>query len=126
MRQRWISARAARRGRTSGDRARGSASSTASFRLGHWWRGSAANTPTPSGGCRHCDDEAIAARPEARLTSRSINWREAMSDEALFDKGLPIRREVLGTEYVDGSLARADDFMMPLQRVATAWGWGAA
>ncbi len=49
-----------------------------------------------------------------------------MSDEALFDKGLPIRREVLGTEYVDGSLARADDFMMPFQRLATAWGWGAA
>ena len=49
-----------------------------------------------------------------------------MSDEALFDKGLPIRREVLGADYVDGSLARADDFMMPLQRVATAWGWGAA
>ena len=49
-----------------------------------------------------------------------------MSDEALFDKGLPIRREVLGTEYVDGSLARADDFMMPFQRLTTAWGWGAA
>lgn len=49
-----------------------------------------------------------------------------MSDEALFDKGLPIRREVLGTDYVDGSLAKADDFMMPMQRVATAWGWGAA
>ena len=47
-------------------------------------------------------------------------------DQALFDKGLPIRREVLGADYVDGSLARADDFMMPLQRVATAWGWGAA
>ena len=49
-----------------------------------------------------------------------------MSDEALFDKGLPIRREVLGAEYVDGSLARADDFMMPFQRLTTAWGWGAA
>ena len=49
-----------------------------------------------------------------------------MSDAALFDKGLPIRREVLGSEYVDGSLARADDFMMPFQRLTTAWGWGAA
>ncbi len=45
-------------------------------------------------------------------------------DDALFDKGLPLRREVLGSEYVDGSLAAADGFTMPLQRVATAWGWG--
>ena len=46
------------------------------------------------------------------------------NDDALFDKGLPIRREVLGSEYVDRSLAAADGFTMALQRVATAWGWG--
>jgi 4-carboxymuconolactone decarboxylase len=45
-------------------------------------------------------------------------------DQALFDKGLPIRREVLGAEYVDGSLAKADDFMMAFQRATTAWAWG--
>ena len=45
-------------------------------------------------------------------------------DSALFDKGLPIRRAVLGSEYVDRSLAEADGFTMALQRVATAWGWG--
>lgn len=45
-------------------------------------------------------------------------------DSALFDKGLPIRRAVLGSEYVDRSLAGADGFTMPLQRAATAWGWG--
>jgi 4-carboxymuconolactone decarboxylase len=45
-------------------------------------------------------------------------------DRALFDKGLPIRREVLGPEYVDGSLAKADDFMMAFQRATTAWAWG--
>jgi 4-carboxymuconolactone decarboxylase len=45
-------------------------------------------------------------------------------DDALFDKGLPIRREVLGAAYVDGSLAAADGFTMALQRLATAWGWG--
>lgn len=46
-------------------------------------------------------------------------------DAALFDKGLPIRREVLGAEYVDGSMARADEFMMAFQRATTtiAWGW---
>ncbi len=44
--------------------------------------------------------------------------------DALFDKGLPIRREVLGSEYVNKSLAGADDFMMGIQTAATAWGWG--
>ena len=45
-------------------------------------------------------------------------------DQALFDKGLPIRREVLGADYVDGSIAKADDFMMAFQRATTAWAWG--
>ncbi len=48
-----------------------------------------------------------------------------MSDDAaLFDKGLPIRREVLGADYVDGSMAKADEFMMAFQRATTAWAWG--
>ena len=42
-------------------------------------------------------------------------------DAALFDKGLPIRREVLGADYVDASMAKADDFMMAFQRATTAW-----
>jgi 4-carboxymuconolactone decarboxylase len=45
-------------------------------------------------------------------------------DEALFQKGMPIRREVLGPEYVDTSMARADEFMMSFQRATTAWAWG--
>ena len=45
-------------------------------------------------------------------------------DKALFDKGLPIRREVLGAEYVDASMAKADDFMMAFQRATTSWAWG--
>lgn len=46
-------------------------------------------------------------------------------DSALFEKGLPIRREVLGAEYVDAAMAKADDFMMAFQRATTtiAWGW---
>ena len=44
--------------------------------------------------------------------------------DALFDKGLPIRRAVLGSDYVDRSLNSADDFMMGIQTAATAWGWG--
>lgn len=43
-----------------------------------------------------------------------------------FQKGLKIRREVLGPDYVDGSLAKADDFMMAFQRITTEWCWGYA
>lgn len=49
-----------------------------------------------------------------------------MSDKAQFDKGLKVRREVLGAEYVDGSLAKADDFMMAFQEITTEWCWGYA
>ena len=37
---------------------------------------------------------------------------------------MPIRREVLGPEYVDASMARADEFMMSFQRATTSWAWG--
>ena len=46
--------------------------------------------------------------------------------QELFDQGLQLRREVLGPEYVDGSLARANDFMMAFQRITTEWCWGYA
>ena len=49
-----------------------------------------------------------------------------MSDDSLFETGLRIRREVLGADYVDRSLARADDFMMAFQRITTEWCWGYA
>ncbi|WP_144639322.1 carboxymuconolactone decarboxylase family protein [Bordetella genomosp. 13] len=48
------------------------------------------------------------------------------SVQDLFDEGLKLRREVLGAEYVDGSLARANDFMMAFQRITTEWCWGYA
>jgi 4-carboxymuconolactone decarboxylase len=47
-----------------------------------------------------------------------------MSADDLFNAGLVTRREVLGSEYVDGSLAGADEFMMPMQRITTEWAWG--
>lgn len=43
-----------------------------------------------------------------------------------FEKGLKIRREVLGADYVDGSIAKADDFMMAFQEITTEWCWGYA
>lgn len=45
-------------------------------------------------------------------------------DKAMFDKGLKIRKEVLGAEFVDKALASADDFNMPMQELATTYCWG--
>jgi 4-carboxymuconolactone decarboxylase len=52
-----------------------------------------------------------------------------MSDEKsndLFEKGLELRRKVLGRDYVDASIAKADDFMMAFQRITTEMCWGYA
>ena len=45
-------------------------------------------------------------------------------DKAMFDKGLKIRKEVLGAEFVEKALASADDFNMPMQELATTYCWG--
>jgi 4-carboxymuconolactone decarboxylase len=47
-----------------------------------------------------------------------------MNDE-LFEKGLAIRKSVLGAQFVEKSIASADDFNMPLQRLVTEYCWGA-
>jgi 4-carboxymuconolactone decarboxylase len=49
-----------------------------------------------------------------------------MAESEMFTKGLEVRRDVLGADYVDGSLARADDFMMAFQRITTEYCWGYA
>jgi 4-carboxymuconolactone decarboxylase len=42
-----------------------------------------------------------------------------------FEKGLRIRREVLGADYVDRSLNAADDFNREFQQLVTEYCWGA-
>ncbi len=41
-----------------------------------------------------------------------------------FEQGLQIRREVLGTEYVNKSVDAATDVTAPLQKLVTEWCWG--
>lgn len=48
----------------------------------------------------------------------------APRDQALFDKGLAVRREVLGADYVDRSLKNATDFDIELQELSTQYCWG--
>lgn len=45
-------------------------------------------------------------------------------NQELFDKGLAVRREVLGAEYVDKSLRDADDFTREMQELVTQYCWG--
>jgi 4-carboxymuconolactone decarboxylase len=47
-----------------------------------------------------------------------------MNDD-LYERGLEIRKSVLGAEYVDKAIAAADDFNRPLQELVTEYCWGA-
>ena len=43
-----------------------------------------------------------------------------------FERGLALRKEVLGHDHVERSLARAeeDPFLLPIQQIAVEFGWG--
>lgn len=41
-----------------------------------------------------------------------------------FDKGLKLRKQVLGADYVERSMAGADDFSRPMQELSTEYCWG--
>jgi 4-carboxymuconolactone decarboxylase len=43
----------------------------------------------------------------------------------LWDKGLAVRKEVLGADYVERNLKNVDDFSLPMQEYTTeaCWGW---
>ena len=41
-----------------------------------------------------------------------------------FEKGLKIRKEVLGAEFVENSFKNADEFSMPMQELTTEYCWG--
>lgn len=47
-----------------------------------------------------------------------------MTKNERFEKGMAMRRRVLGNDYVDQSLNNADEFTMPLQEFVTENAWG--
>jgi 4-carboxymuconolactone decarboxylase len=47
-------------------------------------------------------------------------------DKDTYDRGLTMRRKVLGEEYVDRALKSADDFNRDFQRFVTQYCWGEA
>lgn len=46
-------------------------------------------------------------------------------DKALYDKGLAMRRKVLGDEYVDRAIANTDNFNRQFQDQLNEFAWGA-
>jgi len=58
-----------------------------------------------------------------RLPAQSATRRNDM-DKDTYDRGLTMRRKVLGEEYVDRALKSADDFNRDFQRIVTQYCWG--
>lgn len=48
-----------------------------------------------------------------------------MEHSELFKRGLEIRKEVVGAEHVEKSMASADSFNLPMQELVTEYCWGA-
>ncbi|WP_271608854.1 carboxymuconolactone decarboxylase family protein, partial [Bradyrhizobium sp. CCBAU 21359] len=48
-----------------------------------------------------------------------------MSKTELFEKGLKVRKEVLGEDYVNKSIAGADEFTRTMAEWSTEFCWGA-
>jgi 4-carboxymuconolactone decarboxylase len=48
-----------------------------------------------------------------------------MNSKETYERGLAIRKSVLGAEFVEKSIASADDFNRPLQELVTEYCWGA-
>ncbi|OQW55483.1 MAG: gamma carboxymuconolactone decarboxylase [Proteobacteria bacterium SG_bin9] len=55
-----------------------------------------------------------------------MSYNQTITLGGLFDKGLGLRSEVLGKEYVDKSINASNDFMMAFQHITTEWCWGYA
>jgi 4-carboxymuconolactone decarboxylase len=47
-----------------------------------------------------------------------------MADRDLYEKGMAVRRQVLGDAYVDQATANIDDFNRDFQRILTEYCWG--
>jgi hypothetical protein len=62
--------------------------------------------------------------PGQGIFMRAIEQEDAM-DKQTYERGLEIRKSVLGKEFVEKSIASADDFNRPLQELVTEYCWGA-
>ncbi|MFC5745758.1 carboxymuconolactone decarboxylase family protein [Actinomadura rugatobispora] len=49
---------------------------------------------------------------------------DTLPDQDLHDEGMKVRREVLGSEYVDAATSHVDDLTVEFQRFMTTYCWG--
>ena len=69
---------------------------------------------------------AERVKRERRGTRRKDVTDSEIEKNDRFERGLALRKEVLGSEHVERSLARAeeDPFLLPIQQIAVEFGWG--
>src|SRR6266567_1137891 len=60
-------------------------------------------------------------RPGRQRTGR----QETSVRNATYERGLAIRKDVLGAEFVERAISTADDFNGPMQDLVTEYCWGA-
>ena len=75
---------------------------------------------------------SATARPAPRWRASPSAWtnpqpneNEPMTEETLFESGLKVRKEVLGEDYVNKSIAGADEFTRTMAEWSTEYCWGA-
>ena len=66
----------------------------------------------------------MAKATKAAATKKPASKLRKEFQTERFEKGLKVRRAVLGAEYVDNSVANATDFMAPFQKMVTEFCWG--
>jgi 4-carboxymuconolactone decarboxylase len=79
-----------------------------------------------------CDDRLLLSAHSytPRVIANSIPFpaqttgKDSAMDKDLLDKGLRVRREVLGDEYVDRSMKNADEFNRRFQEIVSEYCWG--
>ena len=47
-----------------------------------------------------------------------------MDESQRFERGMAVRKEVLGADYVEASMRGADDFTRDMQQLVTEYAWG--
>jgi 4-carboxymuconolactone decarboxylase len=78
-----------------------------------------------SGSAASVDKPHVRGRKCLPGKARSQQGGAIMSKSDLFEKGLEVRKEVLGEDYVNKSIAGADEFTRTMAEWSTEFCWGA-
>jgi 4-carboxymuconolactone decarboxylase len=70
-------------------------------------------------------DAATTVAPSPAAAGAATSQRGTIMDKAMHDKGMGVRRAVLGDAYVDNATKSADAFSQPLQDLLNEYCWGA-